>query len=757
MATIDLASVGARLSYSNPDRNYYNPSSVDFYSNQLDQMVLRFNPIPDAYKYRAITRAVLRMYGYGSSVTGGSTKWSFQYAWPAESFDPRAVTYNTYDTSAHGWNADEFSNNSWSAQDLDGSFSKVFGNYNYVQIRSRYLSAPNGLAVITGPGGSNKPVIRLTISDTDVTVTPRGIYFTSGFINRAVDNKFMWYLAYDGAITGTFSEQSSVFRWREAGATSWNEIVGTAAGVILPADTLPNGTNIEWQVSVVDNLGRTSTSPTYTITTIDAETTATPTYPINGAAVDETAPITVRWTTSNPNGTDQTKAEISWTVVGSGTWSPFVTVEGNVKEYTYPAGTFPAANIQWDVRAYNTNDVAGPWGSATFTTIDTPAVATPVAPVSTVEDGSAPITFAWTISNDSGSTPTGSDLQVSNDGTTWTDLSHVDGTGTTYTAQANAFTAGVQFWRVRAYNRNGTAGAWSSAVTFVVVAAPLAPSVNVTPVPFATVNWQVEGQQAYRITVDGTIYGPYFGAAKSWTMPDYLRDGEHTILVEVQGVYGLWSQPGSATFSVRNQAGTPITLEGEFDRDAALSWVAGDETADFLIYRDGVQIGHATGLSFTDRLALGPHTYRVINRLPDGNYSISNTVEGTMLSCTAAIAPLDGGDWIELRLSENSDREESFTWSQGVSLRHFAGATYPVAELSPYADESGAYDAAFTDLPSARAFEGLRGQPVILKSRGGNVMIGILVTLSKRMTEFYVAYVFTLQRMHWRDWIDADG
>ena len=63
----------------------------------------------------------------------------------------------------------------------------------------------------------------------------------------------------------------------------------------------------------------------------------------------------------------------------------------------------------------------------------------------------------------------------------------------------------------------------------------------------------------------------------------------------------------------------------------------------------------------------------------------------------------------------------------------------------------------FADLPSAKAFEALRGQAVVLKSRGGNVMIGILSTLSKRMTEFYIAFVFTLQRMHWRDWIDADS
>lgn len=454
----------------------------------------------------------------------------------------------------------------------------------------------------------------------------------------------------------------------------------------------------------------------------------------------------------------QASATFYWREGSSGDFTA-VQISGETMSVTIPANTFPInSSIDWYVEG---TDTVGSTSQTAVYTLNTAAAlvySTPVEPVSTVEDGSGAITFRWSTQSADGYPATGYDLLYKKPSdSSWTRLARSETeAGGSYTAPADTFLAGEYVWGVNVQNIDGVWSSGNPSARFVVVAAPPAPSVTVTPVPFATVNWQVEGQQAYRITVDGTVYGPYFGASKSWTVPDYLRDGEHTITVEVQGVYGLWSQPGSATFTVRNQAGTPITLEGEFDRDAALSWTAGDAAANYYIYRDDVQIGHTSGLSFNDRLALGPHTYRAINRLPDGNYSISNTVEGTMLSCTPAIAPLRGGAWIELRLSENSDREESFTWSQGVSLRHFAGATYPVAELSPYADESGAYDAAFTDLPSARAFESLRGQPVILKSRGGNVMIGILATLSKRMLEFYIAYVFTLQRMHWRDWIDAD-
>lgn len=452
----------------------------------------------------------------------------------------------------------------------------------------------------------------------------------------------------------------------------------------------------------------------------------------------------------------QVSAVFYWRQGDSGSWTE-IPISGDTQSVTIPAGTFSAGNVQWYVETTDDQGTTADSEVYTITTADSLATASPIAPIGTVEDGSDDIVFTWQESNDTGTTPTGADLQFSQDGATWTAQAHVDGAATSYTVPGGTLPPGTVLWQVRAYNADGVAGNWSEAASFVSVTAPPAPIVAATAVPFSTVTWQSTGQQAYRITVDGTVYGPYFGTAKTWTAPDYLPDGEHTITVEVQGVYGLWSQPGSASFTVQNQPGDAVTLSGEFERDGVLSWLTASQTADFLIYRDGVQIGHTSAPAFTDRFALGEHSYQVINRLPDGNYTASNIVTGTMLSCVAAIAPLSGGDWLELTLSENSNREEAFIWTQTVSMRHFAGAEYPVAEQSPFADLSGSYDVSFRDLPSAKTFEALRGQAVILKSRGGNVMIGILSTLSKRMTEFYIAFTFTLQRMHWRDFIDADS
>ena len=453
-----------------------------------------------------------------------------------------------------------------------------------------------------------------------------------------------------------------------------------------------------------------------------------------------------------PGNFEQASAVFHWRAGTSGSWNN-VTASG--QSVTIPANTFPGGTVQWYVSGTDTQGTSSQTPVYTVTTTDSEAVATATEPSGTVEDGSAPIVFKWTVANDSGSTPTGADLQSSTDGETWSTFANVSGANTQYSAPANTFAAGTVYWRVRAYNRDEVAGSWSASKQFVSVAAPPAPIVSVTAVPFATISWQSEGQQTYRVTVDGQVYGPYFGSDKSFHLPDYLSDGGHTAEVEIQGVYGLWSAPGTVSFSVANVAGAAITLRGTFYRDAELNWSTEDQTADFFIYRDGVRIVHTGQLSFADRTVLGDHSWQVINRLPGGYYTASNTVQGELRSCCTAIAPLAGGAWLELRKSASESSEQSFAASRQISLRHFEGAAYPVAEISPFLDLSGSYDVAFLygEESAAAQFEAMLGQAVILKSRGGECLVGILSGFAKSNPRFYRSYSLSVPRSHWRDYV----
>lgn len=448
---------------------------------------------------------------------------------------------------------------------------------------------------------------------------------------------------------------------------------------------------------------------------------------------------------------------LSWRLSGSTAWNTVNGTAGN-SYIDLPAETLPAGTIEWKVSAADESGTLVESAVATFTTTDTTTYAIPSSPISTVEDGSSEVSFSWTTNNDYGNAPGSSELQYStNGGTSWTALATVQGTEMEYTAPANTFTAGEIIWRVRAYNLDDVAGPWAEA-SFISFAAPPAPSVQSDAVPFATISWQSTGQEAYQIELDGVAIGTFFGYGRQYKLQTPLEDGSHVARVRVQNAYGLWSQYGEASFSITNDPGEEITLDGSFAVDAALSWSSADLTADFLIFRDSALIGHTASEWFTDRFVLGSHSYYVINRLPSGNYSRSNTVSGKMSTESPLIARISGGGWLRLKYSERSMAQQSFTWTRTHSLRHISGAAYPLLELSPYEDLSGAYDVAFLSDEDAEQFRQLRGQIVVLKSKGEKVLVGAITSISDVVNTFYQACQFTLEQIQWEDYVDdADG
>lgn len=451
---------------------------------------------------------------------------------------------------------------------------------------------------------------------------------------------------------------------------------------------------------------------------------------------------------------EQTSFTFSWGTSSTGPWTQ-ITQATSEQSVTIPANTFPAGTIYWKVSG---TDGAGQTSETqvyVISTADAQAVANPLYPVSRIIDESSPIEFRWSISNAYGNAATGSDLQYSTDGATWVSLGHVDGTANTFTAPDGTFTAGTYYWRVRSYNTDNVAGPWSATPTFIYLVAPVVENLQATSEPFSTITWQSAEQQAYKIAVDGVSLGTFFGTDKSYTLQDYLEDGEHTVQVAVQNSVSLWSETESYTFTVANVPGDEVTLQGQFAIDAALSWYTESAISNFLVYRDGKKIGSSNSNIFTDRFALGEHSYFVINVLAGGYYTKSNVVTGVMKACVTVIDTAQNpSGWMELKLTANDPDEQIFSYTRTSSLRHFTGAALPVLELSKYEDGSGVYNVAFKDLSDANAFEALKGQVVIVKSRGGNVIIGALTQLQKRMGDFFIVFDFTLQRIYWEDFVN---
>lgn len=200
--------------------------------------------------------------------------------------------------------------------------------------------------------------------------------------------------------------------------------------------------------------------------------------------------------------------------------------------------------------------------------------------------------------------------------------------------------------------------------------------------------------------------------------------------------------------------GSAVTLNGSFGIDASLFWSTASTVSDYLIYRDGVRIGHTVATSFVDRLTAGTHAWQILNRLADGNYTASNTVSGTLHAESTVIAAFGSDDWIELRLTENRQTAQNWTYDRTHALLHVSGAALPVLELSPFENVSAGFDTAFLTAADAKRFEALRGKVVTIKTREDAVLVGALSSIRKTVGDFYIAYTFTLQRIHWEDFVD---
>ena len=436
-----------------------------------------------------------------------------------------------------------------------------------------------------------------------------------------------------------------------------------------------------------------------------------------------------------------------------------MTPSGANASVTISRNTFPTGSINWYIEATDSAGTTTQTPVYTISTLASAIDAQPVSPVNTVEISNDEITFTWKYASTSGDVQNGAEVRYSSDGETWTTLPRVSGTNTSVTVSPDTFHSGPVYWQVRSFNSAGSAGSWSAIVQFVAFGAPDVPTVTVDAVPFATIRWQGAGQVSYEVEVDGTVYGPFLGEEKAYSLFDYLEDGSHKARVRILGSAGLWSLWGEATFNVSNGSQAALTLDARTDIDTELTWSGG--SGNYYVYRDSKLIARTSGNSFTDRTALGIHEYRVIKRLANGKYNASPIVTRTMEVQYMHIAALEGGSWIEIQHTLKSSSDPSYDYSALAEYNHMDSSEFPLVSVGPYLDENASYSAVFlyNEQEEHRRFCALFRKPVILKTSDDIVMIGFLDAWERspktsRGTKYYTAYTFKLQRIGWEDFID---
>lgn len=435
------------------------------------------------------------------------------------------------------------------------------------------------------------------------------------------------------------------------------------------------------------------------------------------------------------------------------------TISSTTISYTAPANTFAAGEYEYRFTVTDNlgQTVYTAWSS--FDTRDTVPTATADEPSGNLLDGDQPISFRWTHINESGNSQTKAELQKSADGSTWMALTTVTGSANEYSAPAGTFASGTWFWRVRTYNLDNAAGAWSDAASFVTVSAPSTPKVIVQASPRPLITWQTNEQSAYQIQLDTAVGTTDYGSGKSWRSPIYLDDGLHIARVRVQNSYGVWSEWGSATFTVSHTAGGAVVLTVDADHRAELSWSYAGSWIEFVVYRDGVAIAKTTDYSYTDDYSVGTVRYQVRACASDGtyNYSLSNEVTVSVMPETVMLSALGSGKWLFLRLSTAQHRTNTIKASRTFSLTHLYGRKFPEAELTEFCDRSISVSYATDDEAEKAALEAQMGSPVCLKTPGGKMVIGILDTLSETESMFYSSYTFAVSQMHYPEEVDLDA
>lgn len=456
----------------------------------------------------------------------------------------------------------------------------------------------------------------------------------------------------------------------------------------------------------------------------------------------------------------QTSAVFEWRVKNAST-SNTISVSGATTSCTVPANTFPSGTIEWRVKVTANSGTTTTSAWQEITTTDVTPTAKPVSPSGIVIDATIVNRFSWQHIISTGTPQSKADLQWSADGTTWNTLATVTGENQYYDVPANKFTSGTKYWRVRTYNTDGTASAWSEKAEFIAINAPSAPSIVIQSTgPRPRITWQTSEQEAYQLTLSsGYASGTVYGTEKAWRSPVYLADGSYTVRVRVQNKYGMWSEWSAAALPISHTEGEAITMTATAGHEAALTWQTAGSYDFYLVERDGVAIARTVQKQYIDHTSIGSVTYRVRGCYDESdNYGVSNSDTVEILPETNMICDLETGIWLEMRLSETQLRTNRTSFSAGVSTVHLAGLAYPVEERSEQRDRALSVACAWphAQRAAAIALEALVGRLVCLKDRYGNMAIGSLPSLESNCDEFMRRYSFTISHTNREEAITLD-
>lgn len=465
--------------------------------------------------------------------------------------------------------------------------------------------------------------------------------------------------------------------------------------------------------------------------------------PTSGAFVDRTKNNRFSFTISVQNAFDGTPInhtkKLQWRIAGSEELNE-IALSSNT-EAIIPAGTFPAGSeIEWriiDVTEYDIT-ATSPWNTISTNDIE-PEAPTNLRPKDTIVDGNTENLFSWTHNSPVGTEATKAELQQSNEGVSWNTFATVNGADNFYVVPANTFTAGVRYWRVRTYDTESEAGAWSEPAQILVKALPLPPAISeIVSKPRASISWQAADQIGWRVIfIDnaGNVFdsGERYGTEKTYRIDGFMSEGPGRVAVRVANELGLWSET-EVELNIINQPPGEIALSSFTDRNGTtLTWNTDADTA-YYIERDGKPIGKGNG-SYLDKAGNGASAYR-IRGVKDGYFALSNEVEIAYYPEAVEIFDVAiNGNIIALYKVRGSIFQEGRSVKGNATYYHFAGAEQPTAYTGNYKSENISFRVTVEN-EKAHMLDALIDRVCCIKDKTGSKVYGVLDSIGYTVDRF---------------------
>ncbi len=418
--------------------------------------------------------------------------------------------------------------------------------------------------------------------------------------------------------------------------------------------------------------------------------------------------------------------------------SKTITVTGDAKTASIPAGTFTQDTGQIKITVDTTAGGHAESSWINVNTVDEVGTAIAESPRGVRVDGDQPVEMRWSYENPTGTAQTKAELQVSYDGAgSWQELAQVTGASTSTTLAPGKLQTGAAAWRVRCFNSDNKPGEYSEPAYIIVSRRPKPPSyLQAAWSPRMVIQWDSSGQQGFEVEVfqaEQPIYqsGTLFGTHKRFALPFFLPDGEYTVqvrIVDTQGQYSEWTRTG---VQIHNNEADPIQLTvRQILYGVRLEWTASTSECDgFYILRDGVPIARTSveTTAYTDENANGPHLYTVRGLYGGGlYYTDSNAVEGVTTVRYGAIRPLEGGEWMLLKLHEGGPFVHNESRARQVEYVQYAGHTLPTAYPAGSASNVHTIEYTLRTQQQWRQIKQLEGREVLYKDYRGALVAGML-------------------------------